>query len=510
MRHGERIDVDAVPEEQGGQGFLGIAPAAGSRNVSLVAAPFEGVRALGTTTAEFGKGIGHLVSPAGVKQYSENFTDPAKEGSRRDLERPRSLVGITDIGSKYIAGSVWALLFLLGSVSLVLAIVNLLPLLPFDGGHAAVVIYEAIASRIKGRTVRVDFRKLMPITAVVLALFVMLGLSAMALDIRDIADSPTLAREPTRRLGSIVAMERRATRQVVVGNVAVGGGAPISVQSMTTTKTADVDGTLAQIYALAAAGCRHRAVHVQRGSRGRGARAHRGPLAGADRRRHPLPVQARARRDRSRRAGAAAQPRQHPQARAHQARRRARRGPRAADPHRCERGVAGPRALRAFGGATPEALVASAIRELDYFREVDFDDVKISVKASNVPLMIDAYRLLADTVDYPLHLGVTEAGPPPAGLVKSTAGIGTLLSEGIGDTIRFSLTADPVEEARRAHVARGAGFARAQGRRPDRVSELRSRGSRRDRGRDGSAARARGSQHPVAGRGDGLRRERAR
>ena len=88
------------------------------------------------------------------------------------------------------------------------------------------------------------------------------------------------------------------------------------------------------------------------------------------------------------------------------------------------------------------------MRELDYFREVDFDDVKISVKASNVPLMIDAYRLLADTVDFPLHLGVTEAGPPPAGLVKSTAGIGTLLSEGIGDTIRFSLTADPVEEAR--------------------------------------------------------------
>jgi (E)-4-hydroxy-3-methylbut-2-enyl-diphosphate synthase len=101
-----------------------------------------------------------------------------------------------------------------------------------------------------------------------------------------------------------------------------------------------------------------------------------------------------------------------------------------------------------FGGATPEALVASAVRELDYFREVGFDDVKISVKASNVPLMIDAYRLLADTVDFPLHLGVTEAGPPPAGLVKSVAGIGTLLSEGIGDTIRLSLTADPVEEAR--------------------------------------------------------------
>jgi (E)-4-hydroxy-3-methylbut-2-enyl-diphosphate synthase len=101
-----------------------------------------------------------------------------------------------------------------------------------------------------------------------------------------------------------------------------------------------------------------------------------------------------------------------------------------------------------FGGATPEALVASAQRELEYFGEVGFEDVKISVKASNVVTMIEAYRLLADTVDHPLHLGVTEAGPPPAGLVKSTAGIGTLLAEGIGDTIRYSLTADPVEEAR--------------------------------------------------------------
>jgi len=101
-----------------------------------------------------------------------------------------------------------------------------------------------------------------------------------------------------------------------------------------------------------------------------------------------------------------------------------------------------------FGGATPEALVASAVHELELFEEVGFSDVKISVKASSVPLMIDAYRLLADTVDHPLHLGVTEAGPPPHGLIKSVAGIGTLLAEGIGDTIRFSLTADPVEEAR--------------------------------------------------------------
>jgi (E)-4-hydroxy-3-methylbut-2-enyl-diphosphate synthase len=101
-----------------------------------------------------------------------------------------------------------------------------------------------------------------------------------------------------------------------------------------------------------------------------------------------------------------------------------------------------------FGGATPEAMVESAQRELAYFAEVDFDLVKISVKASSVPLMVEAYRQLAEVTDHPLHLGVTEAGPPPAGLVKATAGIATLLMEGIGDTIRYSLTADPVEEAR--------------------------------------------------------------
>ena len=100
------------------------------------------------------------------------------------------------------------------------------------------------------------------------------------------------------------------------------------------------------------------------------------------------------------------------------------------------------------GGATPEAMVESAQRELAYFAEVDFDLVKISVKASSVPLMVEAYRQLAEVTDHPLHLRVTEAGPPPAGLVKATAGIATLLLEGIGDTIRYSLTADPVEEAR--------------------------------------------------------------
>jgi (E)-4-hydroxy-3-methylbut-2-enyl-diphosphate synthase len=101
-----------------------------------------------------------------------------------------------------------------------------------------------------------------------------------------------------------------------------------------------------------------------------------------------------------------------------------------------------------FGGATPEALVESARLELAYFEEVDFSDVKISVKASSVATMIAAYRLASEAFDHPLHLGVTEAGPLPGGLLKGTAGIATLLAEGIGDTLRYSLTADPVEEAR--------------------------------------------------------------
>ncbi|MEY2766120.1 MAG: 4-hydroxy-3-methylbut-2-en-yl diphosphate synthase, partial [Actinomycetota bacterium] len=100
------------------------------------------------------------------------------------------------------------------------------------------------------------------------------------------------------------------------------------------------------------------------------------------------------------------------------------------------------------GGLTADAMVESAQMEMRYFDEVGFDQIKISVKASNVPLMVEAYRKLSLVTDHPLHLGVTEAGPLPGGLLKATAGIATLLLEGIGDTIRYSLTADPVEEAR--------------------------------------------------------------
>ncbi len=242
--------------------------------------------------------------------------------------------------------------------------------------------------------------------------------------------------------------ERRRTRQIYVRDVAVGGGAPISVQSMTTTKTADVEGTLAQIYALAAAGADivRCTCNEEEAAEGLAQIIPRSPVpivadihfqyrlalaaieAGVDALRlNP---------------GNIRKPDQI-KAVAHEAKDRGlpiRIGVNA--------GSLDPDIAKRHGGATPEALVASAQRELAYFDEVGFEDVKISVKSSNVPVMIDAYRLLSETVDFPLHLGVTEAGPLPNGLIKSTVGIGTLLAEGIGDTIRFSLTADPVEEAR--------------------------------------------------------------
>jgi (E)-4-hydroxy-3-methylbut-2-enyl-diphosphate synthase len=240
---------------------------------------------------------------------------------------------------------------------------------------------------------------------------------------------------------------RRRTRQIAVGTVKVGGDAAISVQSMTTTKTADVEGTLEQIYALAGAGadivrctCNEEAAaeglaqivprspvpivadihfHVEMALAAleagvQGLRLNPGNL----RKPEEIKLVASEARDRGVpiRIGVNA-------------------------------GSLHPEIYERFGGATPEALVESARIELAYFEEVGFSDVKISVKASSVATMIAAYRLASETFDHPLHLGVTEAGPLPGGLLKGTAGIATLLAEGIGDTLRYSLTADPVEEA---------------------------------------------------------------
>ncbi len=185
-RDGLPIDVEATLKQQGGQGFLGVAPTTVFRDVGILAAVPESFRAMGDITVGTAEGFGRLFSPSGVTEYSKNFTSSApKAGSAASEARPRSLIGIVDEGSSIIDGNIWALLWILGAISLVLALFNTIPLLPFDGGHAAVVIYEWAATKIKGRTVRVDFRKLMPVTAVVLAIFLTLGLSAMFLDIKQ-------------------------------------------------------------------------------------------------------------------------------------------------------------------------------------------------------------------------------------------------------------------------------------------------------------------------------------
>jgi (E)-4-hydroxy-3-methylbut-2-enyl-diphosphate synthase len=243
-------------------------------------------------------------------------------------------------------------------------------------------------------------------------------------------------------------IERRPTRQIHVGKVPVGGDAPVTVQSMTVTKTADVEGTLQQIYALAAAGCDivRCTCNEAEAAEGLARIVPRSPipiiadihhqykmaLAAMEAGVHGLRLN----------PGNIRKP-EHIKAVAAEARDRN-------IPIRI--GVNGgsldPALYEKYGGIAPEALVESALQEIAYFDEVGFDLIKISVKASNVPLMVEAYRQLSEVTDHPLHLGVTEAGPPPAGLVKATAGIATLLMEGIGDTIRYSLTADPVEEAR--------------------------------------------------------------
>ena len=234
----------------------------------------------------------------------------------------------------------------------------------------------------------------------------------------------------------------------MVGSVPVGGGAPVTVQSMCTTKTADVDGTLAQVYALAGAGAdivritcndveaaqglaeiiprspvpiiadihfQYRLALAAMEAGVQGLRLNPGNIRKEDQ----IKTVAREAKDRgiSIRIGVNA-------------------------------GSLDKDLLDRFGAPVPEALVESALTEVRYLEDVDFFDIKISVKHSNVPSMVESYRLLAEAVPYPLHLGVTEAGPPPGGLIKSVAGISTLLLEGIGDTIRFSLTADPVEEAK--------------------------------------------------------------
>ncbi len=243
--------------------------------------------------------------------------------------------------------------------------------------------------------------------------------------------------------------ERRRSRQIRVGDVLVGGDAPVSVQSMCTTLTADVNATLQQIAELTAAGCQivRVACPSQDDADALSAIAKKSPIPViADI--HFQPKYVFAAID----AGCAAvrvNPGNIKQfddkvgeiARA------------AADAGVSIRigvnaGSLDKRLLAKYGRATPEALVESALWEASLFAEHDFHDVKISVKHNDPVVMINAYRQLAAACDYPLHLGVTEAGPAFQGTIKSAVAFGALLSEGIGDTIRVSLSAPPVEEVK--------------------------------------------------------------
>ncbi|MGH3049398.1 MAG: flavodoxin-dependent (E)-4-hydroxy-3-methylbut-2-enyl-diphosphate synthase, partial [Gaiellaceae bacterium] len=239
-------------------------------------------------------------------------------------------------------------------------------------------------------------------------------------------------------------------RSVTVGGVAIGGGAPVVVQSMTLTKTHDVPATTAQIAALASAGCEIVRVAVPK-------------LEDAEAlerivRFSPIPVIADIHFNaslalRAIDAGVAA----------------VRINPgniggadKVESVVQAAKAKGIPMRIGANSGSLPkhlaglaqtdqaEALVEAALEEVRLLEKLDFRDFKISVKSSHVPTMIRAYRLLSSKVPYPLHLGVTEAGTPFSGAIKSAVGLGALLADGIGDTIRVSLTADPVEEVRTA------------------------------------------------------------
>ena len=246
-------------------------------------------------------------------------------------------------------------------------------------------------------------------------------------------------------------IERRKTRQIHIGNIAIGGGAPISVQSMTNTKTTDIAATVAQINALQAAGCDivrlavpdmdaannlgniikkvnvplvadiHFDYRLALEAINQGISALRlnpGNIGGEDNvkavvseaKKHHIPI----------RIGVNA-------------------------------GSLDKAMLDKYGGVTAEALVASAMQHVRILEQQDFYDMKISLKAHDVPLTLEAYQLMSETVDYPLHLGITEAGTAKTGMIKSAVGIGALLAQGIGDTFRISLTGDPVVEVKVAN-----------------------------------------------------------
>ncbi|MFI5796454.1 flavodoxin-dependent (E)-4-hydroxy-3-methylbut-2-enyl-diphosphate synthase [Streptomyces sp. NPDC051677] len=243
--------------------------------------------------------------------------------------------------------------------------------------------------------------------------------------------------------------ERRKSRQIQVGSVAVGGDAPVSVQSMTTTRTSDIGATLQQIAELTASGCQivRVACPTQDDADALATIARKSQIPViADIHFQPKYVFAAIE------AGCAAV-RVNP-GNIKQFDDKVKEIAKAAKDHGTpirigvNAGSLDRRLLQKYGKATPEALAESALWEASLFEEHDFRDIKISVKHNDPVIMVEAYRQLAAQCDYPLHLGVTEAGPAFQGTIKSAVAFGALLSQGIGDTIRVSLSAPPVEEVK--------------------------------------------------------------
>ena len=241
-------------------------------------------------------------------------------------------------------------------------------------------------------------------------------------------------------------MQRKTTKPVSVGPVTIGGGAPIVVQSMTNTDTRDVGATLAQIHALADAGCEIVRLAVLDDE---AAAAIKEIAANS-----PLPVIADIHFDYRLAIRAVEQGihglRLNPGNIG--ARWKVQEVVRAVKEQQIpirigvNAGSLEKELLEKYGGPTAAGMIESALGHIRLLEEEGYQKIKVSLKASSVPLMLEAYRKMAEVVDYPLHLGVTEAGTVRSGVVKSAIGIGALLSEGIGDTIRVSLTGDPVRE----------------------------------------------------------------
>jgi (E)-4-hydroxy-3-methylbut-2-enyl-diphosphate synthase len=241
---------------------------------------------------------------------------------------------------------------------------------------------------------------------------------------------------------------RRKTRQISIGPVLIGGDAPVSIQSMTSTDTRDVRKTVSQIRRLESAGCEIVRVAVVDEEAARAIleikRRIRVPLIADIHFNYRLALKAIA----SGADGLRVNPgniggRDRLKAVVEKARERSIAIRIGVNSGSLEKDL-----LRKFGGPTPEAMVESALRTIEYIENLGFYLLKVSLKASDVHRTIEAYRLFSRKSDYPLHLGVTEAGMGTGAIVKSSIGIGTLLAEGIGDTLRVSLTGDPVEEVR--------------------------------------------------------------